>query len=65
MERKVADAERRLARPAGVLDLCAATMRSGAPLVGLIPGLLDSVRARVATKATPEGFREPVTFRAA
>jgi hypothetical protein len=42
----------------------APTVRSAAPLVGLVPGLLYSVRVRTATKAGVSDFSEPVTFRA-
>ena len=42
----------------------APTVRSDAPLVGLVPGLLYSVRVRTATKAGLGDFSEPVTFRA-
>ena len=42
----------------------APTVRADAPLVGLVPGLLYSVRVRTATKAGLGGFSEPVTFRA-
>jgi hypothetical protein len=42
----------------------APTVRSDAPLVGLVPGLLYSVRVRTVTKAGLSDFSEPVTFRA-
>jgi hypothetical protein len=42
----------------------APTLRSDAPLAGLVPGLLYSVRVRMATKAGLSDFSEPVTFRA-
>ena len=38
--------------------------RTDAPLVGLVPGLLYSMRVRTATKAGLSNFSEPVTFRA-
>jgi hypothetical protein len=42
----------------------APTVRSDAPLEGLVPGLLYSVRVRMATKAGLSDFSEPVMFRA-
>jgi hypothetical protein len=42
----------------------APTVRSDAPLVGLVAGLLQSVRVRMATKAALSNFSQPVTFRA-
>jgi hypothetical protein len=42
----------------------APTVRSDAPLAGLVPGLLYSVPVRTATKAGLSDFSEPVTLRA-
>jgi hypothetical protein len=46
-----------------VRDLTAPAVRSDALLEGLVPGLLYSVRVRMATKAGLSNFSEPVTFR--
>jgi hypothetical protein len=48
----------------GMWASMAPTVRSDAPLEGLVPGLSCSVQLRMATKAGISDFSEPVTLRA-